>query len=307
MNLDLIVAGQAPLQLPELQEWVAVSQVELASAGSAGYCAVDLSRLGLKVSIFSTVADDPLGEMILKQLELEKVNTEAVNVEPGAVSGIGIYLLLFGSRKRPLTGRLATHPPWPAELDETALAHLKQARLLHLGGYLHYRERWGEPTEELFRVAKEHGLATSLDPQFPMAPLEGKWLPAFGNLLKNVDLIFTDEEEARAITGAPDAEAAARELLKQGPRLAVVKRGAEGAILMTREKTVREPVRPVTEIVDSIGAGDAFDAGIIYGTLQNWQLEKSARFAAAVAACTLKGMGGIQTAPTFSEAEALTK
>lgn len=307
LNVDLIVIGEAPREIPALVEWAAPSSVEMTAAGSVGYCAMDLARLGLKVSMLSSVAGDLFGEVILKQLETEGVNTEAVTVEEGETSGIGVYILLFGSRKRPLTGRLATHAPWPAELSEIAEEHLQQARLLHCGGYLHYREMWGEPTERLYGLAKEHGLITSLDTQFPLAPVEGKWLSGFGNLLKDVDLIFADESEAKAITGMKDPEAAAKELLKQGPRLAVVKLGAEGALLMTREKTVRQPALPVPEITDSIGAGDAFDAGVIYGTLHNWALDRTARFAAAVAALTLTGLGGTQSAPTVAETEALLK
>jgi sugar/nucleoside kinase (ribokinase family) len=162
---------------------------------------------------------------------------------------------------------------------------------------------WGEPTERLFRQAKKQGLVTSVDTQFPLVPVEGRWMRCFGDLLPQVDLLFTDLDEARAITGVNKPEAAAEVLLEAGPGLVAIKMGAEGALLTTRGRRVRQPAFAVAELKDTIGAGDAFDAGIIYAHLAGWDLERSARFASAVAALTLGGIGGSQTAPTLVQVE----
>lgn len=307
LNVDLIIIGEAPKDIEALIQWVSPSIVELTAAGSVGYCAVDLARLGLRVSLLSSVADDIFGEWILRQLQTEGVDTQAITVEKGASSGIGIYMLLFGSRKRPLTGRLATHAPWPAELSPAQEERLRGARLLHCGGYLHYPQRWGEHTEKLYRKAKEYGLITSVDTQFPLVPVEGTWMCLLEGLLPYVDIVFCDESEAQAITGVSSLEEAAKKIGAAGPGLVVVKQGAEGALLMTREQVVHQPAIPVKEITDSIGAGDAFDAGILYGTLAGWDIQRTAQFAAATAALTLKGVGGTQTAPTLAEVKAFLK
>jgi len=301
LNVDLIILGDAPREIAALQNWMNPAQVELTAAGSVGYCAVDLARLGLKVSLLSSVADDVFGHWVLQELRKEGVDTEAIAIEKYAASGIGIYMLLFGSRKRPLTGRLATHPPWPAELSPLAEERLHQARLLHCGGYLHYPQMWGAPTEKLYRLAKQHGLMTSVDTQFPLVPVEGIWMSCFGNLLPDVDILFTDESEAGSITGEKNLEDAAQKLLAAGPRLVVIKQGAHGALLASKTETIQQPALPVAEVVDSIGAGDAFDAGVIYGELAGWKLKETAHFAAITAALTLGGMGGTQTAPSFAQ------
>jgi sugar/nucleoside kinase (ribokinase family) len=301
LNVDLIILGEAPREMAALQQWMSPARVELTAAGSVGYCAMDLARLGLRVSLLSSVADDVFGHWILQELRKEGVDTEAIAIEKYAASGLGIYLLLFGSRKRPLTGRLATHPPWPVELSPLAEDRLRQARLLHCGGYLHYPQMWGAPTEKLFRLAKQQGLMTSVDTQFPLVPVEGTWMSCFGNLLPGVDILFTDESEAGSITGEADLEAAAKKLLASGPRLVVIKRGAEGALLASQAELIRQPALPVAEVVDSIGAGDAFDAGVLYGELAGWKLEETAHFAAITAALTLGGVGGTQMAPTLDQ------
>jgi len=307
LNVDIIIRGEAPKNIDELNQWVAASQVEITTAGSIGYTAIALARLGKRVAMFSTVADDPLGEFILTSLAREGVDTSAITVQKSSASGIGIYMLLFGSKKRPLTGRLATHAPWPKKLPRAIEQKFKTARALHCGGYLHYPDRWGRPTEELFRKAKKHGLLTSIDPQFPLEEIERPWLKHFGGLLKYVDAIFVDETEARAITGEESIDAAAGGLLQQGPELVVVKQGGQGALLMTRQEIIHQPAFPVSEMIDSIGAGDAFDAGMIFSRLAGYGLKEAGRFAAATAALTLKGMGGAQTAPTLSQVQALLK
>lgn len=301
LNVDLILLGDAPREIAALQDWMGLSRVELTAAGSVGYCAVDLARLGLKVSLLSSVADDVFGHWIVQELKKEGIDTQAIRLEKISASGIGVYMLLFGSRKRPLTGRLATHPPWPANLSPQARQHLLRARLLHCGGYLHYPQMWGAPTEKLYRLAKRHGLITSLDTQFPLVPVEGTWMHCFGNLLQDVDILFTDEGEAGSITGEKILEDAANKLLAAGPRLVVIKQGAQGALLASQTETIRQPALPVAEVVDSIGAGDAFDAGVLYGELAGWKLKETAHFAAATASLTLGGMGGTQTAPTLDQ------
>jgi sugar/nucleoside kinase (ribokinase family) len=307
LNIDIIIIGEAPRNFKALNRWVAPSRVEITPAGSVGYTAVDLARLGLKVSLLSHLGDDALGKFIKTGLESEGVDTGAVTVEKNTASGIGVYMLLFGNRKRPLTGRLATHGPWPKKLSRLQEQKLKQARLLHCGGYLHYPDRWGKPTEEIYRTAKKFGLLTSLDPQFPFGPAKKPWLRHFGNLLKYVDIIFTDDLEAREITGEKTVLKSAQKLLAEGPGLVVIKQGALGAVLISKTEALVQPALKVNNITDSIGAGDAFDAGIIYGVLQGWPLKKTAAFASAVAACTLKGMGGTQTAPTLRQAMQLLK
>jgi len=302
LNVDLIIHGDAPREMEALTQWVGLSKVELCAAGSVGYCAIDLARLGLKVGMFSTVADDLFGRWIIERLEDEGIGASGINLEKGASSGIGIYLLLFGSRKRPLTGRLATNQPWPAKLSQTVEHQLGQARLLHCGGYLHYPEMWGAATENLFKKARQSGLLTSLDSQFPLGEVKKPWLKHFGNLPQYLDIIFTDELESEMITGTKSPEHSAKVLIDSGIKLVVIKQAAEGALLRTKEQMIRQPAFKVEEFTDSIGAGDAFDAGVIYGMLKNWDLKKTACFAAAVAAHTLKGMGGTQTAASLKQA-----
>jgi sugar/nucleoside kinase (ribokinase family) len=304
LNIDLLITGQAPINLDELTRWAGPSNVTLCSAGSAGYIAQDLARFGLKTSLVSTLADDPFGDAILRMLGEGGLNVEQINRQPDTLSGIGIYMLLFGSKKRPLTYRLPTHLPWPKPFSRKQKEFLLEShRHLHCAGYLHFPDMWNGEMACLFRDAKAKGLSTSLDPQFVLFPISTPWMDPLKELLKYTDFLLLDEDEARQITRQEDLKKALVIFQSLGPQITAVKRGAQGSILINRERLYELPAVkvPEEEIVDAIGAGDAFDACMLYGLLQHWPLEKCQKFATLAAASTLKGSGGTTSLSTVDE------
>jgi 2-dehydro-3-deoxygluconokinase len=295
LNVDLLITGEAPADLEELTHWAGPSNVKLCAAGSAGYIAQDLARFGLQTSLVSTLADDPFGDAILRILNEAGLNTEHVNRQAGMLSGIGIYMLLFGSKKRPLTYRLPTHLPWPKPFTkENEEFLLESHRHIHSAGYLHFPDMWGDEMAGLFRKAKAKGLSTSLDPQFVLFPIGTPWLDPLRDLLMYVDLLFVDEEEARKITLEADLRRAMDVLTSLGPKVTVIKQGERGSTLRSGNLAHDLPAVTMSEedIVDSIGAGDAFDTGMIYGFLQDWSMDRCQKFATLAAASTLRGAGG---------------
>jgi sugar/nucleoside kinase (ribokinase family) len=304
LNVDLLIRGQAPTKLDEIIQWSGPADVTLCAAGSAGYIAQDLARFGLRTDLFSALADDLFGDAILRILQEKGLDCQHINRQPNTLSGIGIYMLLFGSKKRPLTYRLPTHLPWPQPLKKLQREELLDTyRHIHCAGYLHFPHMWNNEMAELFKDAKSKGLSTSLDPQFVLFPVSIPWMDPIKELLKFTDYIFLDETEACTITLQKDVWAAAKIFQSLNPQLTVIKRGGLGSILINREKITNLPAVkiPEDEIIDSIGAGDAFDTGMIYSLLQDWQFEKGQRFANLAAASTLKGSGGTETLATVDE------
>src|SRR5438552_11928705 len=117
LNIDLILNGSAPRDIDALLEWMALSEVTLNVAGSAGYPALALQALGVQTGVVSTVADDALGDVIRRGLADAGLDLMRLHVAKGEQSSIAVYMLLFGSKKRPLTGRPVQHQPWPDPLD----------------------------------------------------------------------------------------------------------------------------------------------------------------------------------------------
>jgi sugar/nucleoside kinase (ribokinase family) len=307
LNIDLLIRGEAPVEIAELTCWAGPSEVSLCAAGSAGYIAQDLARFGLKTSLVSTLADDPFGDALLQILNGAGLDTSHVDRQPGTLSGIGIYMLLFGSRKRPLTYRLPTHLPWPKPFTRKQEKFLLEGhRHLHSAGYLHFPAMWGDEMAHLFRKAKKRGLSTSLDPQFVLFPVPTPWLDPLRGLLEFTDLLFVDEDEARTITLETDLKKVLAVLKELGPQVVVVKQGERGSLLYDHGSTRHLPaVRvPEKELVDSIGAGDAFDTGMIYAFLRGWSMARAQKFATLSAASTLRGVGGTDS---LADVEELTK
>jgi 2-dehydro-3-deoxygluconokinase len=305
LNVDLLITGQAPTDLDALTHWAGPSNVMLCAAGSVGYITQDLVKLGLKAGVVSTLADDPFGDAIHRIMSEAGVDMSRVRREANSLSGIGLYMLLFGSKKRPLTYRLPTHHPWPPKFSQDESKYALSARHVHCAGYLHFPAMWSDEMAALFRAAKDRGLTTSLDPQFVLFPVETPWLEPLVNLLKVTDTLMLDEDEACQIAQTADLYEAARRLHAAGPETVVVKRGAQGAIVLTPERVFEQPATAVPEdhIVESIGAGDAFDAGLIVGQLAGWPIERSVRFATLAAASTLRGSGGTQSLASRAELE----
>ncbi|MBI5668554.1 MAG: sugar kinase [Chloroflexi bacterium] len=301
LNVDLLITGQGPANWEAITTWDGPSNVEMTAAGSVGYTAQDLAKLGLSVQVCSCLPDDPLGTFIQAALQRASVDTELVRVVQDTVGAIGVYMLLFGSRKRPLTYRLPTHDFWPLYFTPDEVERLLDARLLHTGGYLHFEAAWHGDLVGLYRQARERGLVTSLDPQFPLFDLPRPWLPALEDVLPNVDVLFCDETEARSLTAKSSLDDAARCLLRAGAGVVVIKQGGEGATIYREGTRLHQPAVALGGVVDTIGAGDAFDAGFLYGTLHDWSLERRALFAGIAAGFTVTGVGGSQTMPSLEQ------
>jgi len=303
LNVDLLIVGEGPPSWESIPTWDGPSEMEMTAAGSVGYAVSDMARLGMDVAVTSCVPDDPLGAFIIDALSRDGVDISGVQMVPETQAGIAVYLLLFGSRKRPLTYRLPTHEPWPQRLDEEKMARLLDARLLHSGGYLHFKSAWHGITTELFKAAKGRGLITSLDPQFPLFAMDPPWMDSIEDLLSCIEILFCDESEARKLTALSDLDASAHRLMDAGPSVVVIKQGGEGSTIYRGDWQYHQPAVAMGEVVDSIGAGDAYDAAFLLGTLEGWPLEKRALFASIAAGYTVTGVGGTHTFPERAQIE----
>lgn len=297
LNIDLLITGDGPPDWGALPTWDGPAAMEMTAAGSVGYTVQNLARLGLAVRVSSCLPDDPLGLFIQDTLRRAGVDTGSVQMAPGTLGGIGVYMLLFGSRKRPLVYRLPTHELWPLRFGAAEIETLLDARILHCGGYLHYEGAWHGSTRDLFREARRRGVRTSLDPQFPLSPLPPPWLAALDDLLPHIDLLFVDETEARKLTALDDIGAAAAALRAAGAQTVIVKQGADGSTLFDAAGQQHQDAVVMGALADTIGAGDTFDAGVLYGWLQGWDWARCLLFGSVAAGFTVTGVGGTQHMP----------
>jgi sugar/nucleoside kinase (ribokinase family) len=298
LNIDMIIRGTAPLVIDDLLTWTGESQIDCLVAGSVGYLIQNLARLRIKTGVIATIADDPFGIMIKQTMTEAEIDLSRLRVQKGTRSAIGVFMLLFGSKKRPMTFRFMTHDLIP-QFSEEDLDFIIDSRLLHIGGYLHFPQK--KVFENLIQEVAGHGVHVSIDTQFPLTPVARPWLDVMPHNLDQVDILLMDENEAYGLTNTATVEAAATKLLGTGVKIVAIKLGAEGCFVCDKNQQLRKSAIEVETIVDSIGAGDSFDCGFITGFLEGLSLEETADLALKVASHSLQGVGGSSAIPNRAQ------
>jgi sugar/nucleoside kinase (ribokinase family) len=296
---DLLVAGEINPDLiltdPDLQPRFGqaetlVEDATLTVGSSSVIYACGAARLGLKVAFIGVVGDDVFGRFMLDAMRARGVDTAPVIVDPAQNTGFSVILNRINDRS------ILTYLGAIAALTAEQVPDdwLRRARHLHVASYfLQTHLQPGLPG--LFRRARALGLTTSLDTNWDPT---GKW-DGVSDLLPLVDVFLPNENEACALTDTANVEAAARELAARS-KVVAVKMGGSGGLALTRDTIQRAPALPVT-VVDTVGAGDSFDAGFTYGFLQGWPLEKSLRLAVACGSLSTREAGGVAGQPTLAE------
>ncbi|HND93172.1 MAG TPA: PfkB family carbohydrate kinase, partial [Anaerolineales bacterium] len=172
---------------------------------------------------------------------------------------------------------------------------LAQTRHLHVASYF-LQTKLQPDLPALFQRAHALGLSTSLDTNYD--PSE-KWM-GFDDLLAITNVFLPNEAEAKSLTGAENVEEAANRLGSKVEALAL-KLGKDGALGISKSQRVRVESIPA-KVVDTVGAGDSFDAGFIYGYLNGWELKKSLQLACVCGALSTQRAGGTEGQPTLQEA-----
>jgi sugar/nucleoside kinase (ribokinase family) len=272
-----------------------VENGELTIGGSGAIASCGAVRLGLRTGLVSIVGADPLGRFMLEALGERGVDVSGVVVRPDARTGISV-VLVRGLDRAILTA-LGTISELTADLVDRQLLHA--ARHAHFSSYfLHHALRPG--LLGLLQEARSAGASTSIDPNWD--PSE-EWDGGLLDLLEETTILFVNAEEAKRIARTADVEDAARTLSRDGNVLVVVKLGAEGALAADGGQVIRSAAATVEE-VDSVGAGDSFDAGFLAGHLAGRPPEESLRLANACGALSMRAAGGTAAQPTLLEATA---
>jgi len=268
-----------------------VQDVNLTAGGSSAICACGAARLGLRVAIVGVVGADFFGRFMLEARRRRGVDVSPVQVDPLQKTGLSVILSRSDDRAiLTYTGSMLS-----LHAEQVSEDWLRRSRHLHVGGYfLQTSLQPGLP--DLFRRARALGLTTSLDTNWDPS---GEWSGMAG-LLPLTDVFLPNENEAKALTGAPEVDDAAAQLSQQCDTVAI-KLGRRGALARQGSLTVRAPAPPV-QVADTVGAGDSFNAGFLYGYLNGWPLERSLQLACACGSLSTRLPGGTEAQPTLAEA-----
>ncbi|UXX91784.1 sugar kinase [Streptomyces sp. AD2-2] len=256
-------------------------------AGAESNVAMYLADLGVPVAWVSAVGDDPLGRRVLAEVGAAGVDVSGVRADPGRPTGL-LVKEPAGSRTRVhyYRGNSAASAMGPDVLDDH---RLKSAAVLHLTGVTPALSPSCRNlvTTALTVPAAERPYAISFDVNHrPALWPPGTAATVLRELADLADITFVGLDEAQELWGADLQPADVRALLP-GPHLLVVKDGGHAAIAFGEEEVRIVPALD-TDVVEPVGAGDAFAAGVLTGLLRGEGMERALRLGHITAASALK-------------------
>ena len=320
---DVITYGRSSIDLYSQNigaEFVDIKGFDAFVGGSPLNIAVGCSRLGLKPALLTGVGQDKVGDFIIEFLKKENVETSLIPRIPTARSS-AVVLGIEPPDRFPLVYYRDNCADSQITIDDVLSADIKQCRLLEISGTAINMEPTRSSAFLAAEIAYEHDIPVVLDLDFRA----DQWhdLRSFGittrALLPKVKIALGTEEEILAATlsdasqvsikhqqiSAPeitgDVNVSIQKILSLGVEYLLVKRGSHGATVYSKSGEVQDvPGFPV-EVLNILGAGDAFASGFIYGYLQGWDLYKSCRMGNASGAQVVLQSGCANFMPYLDE------
>ena len=261
LNLDLILYGLPEQLLPERE--LLADRMMLTLGSSSAIVAHNLATLGSRVGFQSRIGDDPLGQIAIERLQQGGVDVSLVRrVRSSTTTGLTVILHHEAYRNILTYAGTIAETCW----EDLDLNYLSDSLHFHFSSY--YLQRSLRPrVGELFRYLKSKGLTISLDTNDDP---DDRWAGGLHELLGYVDVFLPNEREACKVAGTEDLDAGIEKLSKLVP-LVVVKVGSKGAIAQRGSERFTSPPQEVVAI-DTIGAGDSFDAGFLHEYVQGSDL-----------------------------------
>ena len=283
--LDNLNLPKGSMQLVDLETSVKVQEFtgdlskSLASGGSAANTIRSMAVLGAQTGYLGKIGRDEMGKFFAQ--DMLKTGVTPKLIETDTPTGIAVALVSKDSERT-----FATHLGAAAELtpEDITSEIFDGFDILHVEGYLIFNN---ELIEKAMQTAKECGLTVSLDlASYNVVEANLEFLKYLVD--KYVDILFANEEEAKAFTGKEPEEAL--EMISKVCDIAIVKVGEDGSFIKKGVFKHEEGVIKVKPI-DSTGAGDNYAAGFLYGIMNNWDLAKCAKAGAILAGNVIEVIG----------------
>jgi len=281
-------------RLPRAGELLAVDQLVLNIGGGAANTAVDLTRLGVGVSICARVGDDIFGRFASETLVGHGVDVKGLRIDSRHATSQTLILNVRGEDRRFIHSLGANHEFTSADIDQVLDP---PPRVLHIGYFLILPGLDAEGLAERFARARKSGTKTLLD---VATPGPGNYLEPLRTVLPHTDVFVPNSDEATLILAEENPVRQARIFHDMGARRVVITQGEHGVISVSDEQSLRVGAFAV-DFVDGSGGGDAFDAGYIVGLLEDRSELDCLKLASAVGASCVRAVG--TTAGVFNRSE----
>jgi 5-dehydro-2-deoxygluconokinase len=321
---DVLTIGRSSIDLYSNDIGSAFTDIKSFSAyvgGCPTNIAVGTRRLGLRSAVLTAVGEDLVGDFLLKFLNAEGVDTQFIARKPGRRTS-AVLLGIEPPSRFPLVYYRDNCADIELTIDDVSRSPVLKTRVLVITGTALSREPSRSASIYAAEAARQHGAKICLIIDF--RPDQWHDARAFGvvtrSILHLVDIAVGTENEVKAamltgtlsvsvehsqisdahVTGSTQDAICA--LLKHGPQAVVITKGEEGAVVYTctGEVICADPF-PV-EVYNTLGAGDAFASGVLYGYLRKWEWKKAARMGNACGAIVVTRHGCANFMPYEKEA-----
>jgi len=294
INMDMVIKAE---RMPNPGENLFGQNFKMIPGGKGANQAVAIAKLGERAQLIGKVGRDVFGEKLLKNLKKFGVNINYIFKDTSVSTGMALIVINKEGENSILivTGANGNFSPKDIETVESTV---KSSDLLLL-----QLEIPLETVDYAVELAKKHKVPVILDAGPPPK--------SFPNFLTKVDILSPNELEAQALTGIKIknlelAKAAAQKLLNIGVRKVVLKLGANGALLATKNK-IKHIKGIKVRTVDTTAAGDAFTAGLAVAYAEGKSIEEAATFANYMGALTVTKFGAQPSIPSIDEVESFIK
>lgn len=283
-------------RIPVWGETLMGNEFKLGPGGKGSNQAVAAARAGGRVSFISKLGSDPFGEMARALYKTEGIDTQFLFATKSAT---GAAAIIVDAEK----GENAIIVV-PGACFEITAAEVDQARSLIAGSCVFIAQL------ELSLPVVEHGLALARALGVPTILNPAPATPLPESIYQYIDYITPNETEAAALTSVPvatvvDAEKAADAFLARGVHNAIITLGAQGAFVKNARVKAHVPAVNAGKVVETTGAGDAFNGGFAVALSEGMGLVEAVRFGCAAAGISITRPGTAPSMPTRSEIDAL--
>ena len=305
-RFDLVSMGRTGVDIYPLQHGIGLEEVSTFQkflGGSATNVAVAAARYGRRVALVTRTGQDPFGRYVKREAERLGVDPRFVMAGEGPPTPV-TFCEVFPPDDFPLYFyRYPTAPDLQIAARDLPIQEIQEAEVFWatVTGLSQEPSRSAHFAAWDERARRPH---TVLDldyrPMFWADPAEAT--EQVGKALEHVTVAVGNREECQVAVGETDPQRAADALLDRGLHLAIVKQGPKGVLAVTRDERVEVPPYPV-EVVNGLGAGDAFGGALVHGLLAGWDLRRVLQVANVAGALVASRLECSTAMPTEAEIE----
>lgn len=308
MTYDVLAIGRSSIDLYAHEIGRPIAEVRSFDAYVGG-CPTNVSvgtrRLGLRSALLTAVGDDQVGDFVTAFLDRERVDTQFIPRKAGRRTS-AVILTIQPPDKFPLTFYRDNCADRALTIDDVRRAPIGDSRVIFVTGTGLSHEPAREATLAAAAAARDAGVPVVADIDY--RPDQWESAAAFSTqmraLLRSATLAVGTEEELAAAAGSIDVAQGAAALLACGIEALVLKRGARGSTVFRADAPPIDAAPFPVDVLNVLGAGDAFASGFLYGYLQGWPLERAARMGNACGAIVVTRHGCANFMPTLDEVSA---